>query len=196
MFMKKLNKKVLSFILLFCMIFTSMPAYASSASTDIAKNQEITLSKYSKDSDGVTVTFQKQQDDSLKQLTEAQVAALASTEQVVTFHVGIKAWIGNTATVYWEASSNLPSITSVNCTAYVESTSWLNPETYFSDTVNTYNLGGVTYTTDCWYLNYNIPSDVTTVTVGWSNLAFRTITETYTGSGSSDVKKTIWAKQQ
>lgn len=195
--MKKLVK-LLPFILVFCLIFVSVPVYAN-ADTYVAKNQELVLTNNSEEASvtfvkqqnpqEVSITFVKQEDGSFKQVSKDQINALSSTTEVVAFHLGLKDWVDDDCTIYWYATSNLPSLTSVSANTYIKSTSILFPTTYYNGGAYANSLGGVTYATDCTYLYGYVPSDVTVVRVGWTNLVLTTIENTYTGSNSSVVYK-------
>ncbi|MCG9969781.1 hypothetical protein L9W92_17405 [Pelotomaculum terephthalicicum JT] len=158
--MKKLFK-LLPIIFALCLLFSSIPAYASTTDANIAQDQDLVLD-LSKNPDGATVTFQKTSDGSYEYVPDNKLDTLDKTTEIVTFHVGLRNWIGSCGDLYWEATSNLPSITSVSCKMYVKSTSILFPATYASFNVSAPGLGGVTYATDVEYVT-PIPENITAV---------------------------------
>lgn len=130
--------KLLPIMLLVCLFFISITAYASPNDYAV-KDQEIVLD-LSMNSDGVTVTFVKQPDGSYKYMSqedkmrsapsEGEMTSAVSQVDVVTFHVGVRNWTNSQADLYWEATSTTPNLTAVNGNIYIKSTNILFPKTY------------------------------------------------------------------
>lgn len=177
--MKKIIKNLFLFGVIASVFVTPMNAFASSANkSDIAETQEITITPEQL-VEGVTVLIVFNDDGSWSQFVydnEATIPVPAATAdgelEWAKFHLGFKDWNNDTGDLYFTVSAD-EAMSKISGTAYVESTSWLFPKSYYDSSFS-----------EKLYSSYNTSrtlatdvdtEDETEVRVGFRNVILSTI---------------------
>lgn len=145
--MKRFLKIITSFSIIACMMLTPVHAFASSSKATqkvLLPEIEVTAAQLS---DGITVLLTRNDDNTYTQTIYTNPAdvpmLLATADGVIDwaeFHLGFKDWTNYSNELYFNVSSDEP-LDKIEGKAYVKSTSYLNPEEYYSDSFKT-NLYG------------------------------------------------------
>lgn len=182
------------FSLIFTLVFAlslSVGVYAAPAQTD-----EIPLNDFSIDvsvddlQDGITVAIEENGNGeyTVRQISSAEAMVLEnnpSTRILGTFHCGLD-YDASTSTghIHWNATGD--RLTRVDADVFCKSTSILFPEIYFEGAIDGYrDLRGRYNTAEGGTDDFDIPSGVEKVRVGWSSATVATITNTTNIGGAS-----------